>query len=106
MGLQRGPLSLVSTIEELLERKSSGSGLERENTAVGIRRADHVADFYPQTLALTSHTSGGRSVGTVRLRTHATEFCSCFSAGFQNRFNFIYLIRILRCKPNTVERRL
>jgi hypothetical protein len=27
-GLERGPLSLVSTIEELHERKSSGSGLE------------------------------------------------------------------------------
>jgi hypothetical protein len=26
MGLVRGPLSLVSTTEELLERKSSGSG--------------------------------------------------------------------------------
>jgi hypothetical protein len=29
MGLERGPLSLVSTIEELLERKSSGSDLEK-----------------------------------------------------------------------------
>jgi hypothetical protein len=28
VGLERGPLSLVSTIEELLERKRSGSGLE------------------------------------------------------------------------------
>jgi hypothetical protein len=28
VGLERGPLSLVSTIEELLERKGSGSGLE------------------------------------------------------------------------------
>jgi hypothetical protein len=28
MGLERGPLSLVSAIEELLGRKSSGSGLE------------------------------------------------------------------------------
>jgi hypothetical protein len=28
VGLQRGPLSLVSTIEDLLGRKSSGSGLE------------------------------------------------------------------------------
>jgi hypothetical protein len=28
VGLERGPLSLVSTIEELLERKSSGSSLE------------------------------------------------------------------------------
>jgi hypothetical protein len=27
-GLERGPLSLLSTIEELLGRKSSGSGLE------------------------------------------------------------------------------
>jgi hypothetical protein len=29
VGLERGPLSLVSTIEELLERKISGSGLEK-----------------------------------------------------------------------------
>jgi hypothetical protein len=28
VGLERGPLSPVSTIEELLDRKSSGSGLE------------------------------------------------------------------------------
>jgi hypothetical protein len=35
VGLERGPLSLVSTTEELLERKSSCSGLENEITAVG-----------------------------------------------------------------------
>jgi hypothetical protein len=29
VGLERGPLNLVSTTEELLGRKSSGSGLER-----------------------------------------------------------------------------
>jgi hypothetical protein len=28
VGLEQGALSLVSTIEELLEKKSSGSGLE------------------------------------------------------------------------------
>jgi hypothetical protein len=28
VGLERGPLSLVSTTEDLLERKSSGFGLE------------------------------------------------------------------------------
>jgi hypothetical protein len=39
VGLELGPLSLVSTIEKLLERKSSGS----EITSVGIRHADHVA---------------------------------------------------------------
>jgi hypothetical protein len=43
VGLERGPLSLVSTIEELLGRKSSGSGLESENSAVRIRHADHSA---------------------------------------------------------------
>jgi hypothetical protein len=41
VGLERGPLSLVNTTEELLERKSSGSGLENEITTVGIPRADH-----------------------------------------------------------------
>jgi hypothetical protein len=28
VGLERGPLSLMSTIEELLERESSGFGIE------------------------------------------------------------------------------
>jgi hypothetical protein len=31
VGLERGPLSLVSTIEELLERKHSGSSLENRD---------------------------------------------------------------------------
>jgi hypothetical protein len=31
MGLERDPLSLVSTIDELLGRKSSGSGLENRD---------------------------------------------------------------------------
>jgi hypothetical protein len=35
VGLERGPISLVSTTEELLERKSSGSVLETEIKAVG-----------------------------------------------------------------------
>jgi hypothetical protein len=43
VGLKRGPLSFVSTIEELLERKSSGSGLEIWDYGRGIRHADHVA---------------------------------------------------------------
>jgi hypothetical protein len=30
-GLERGPLSLVITTEELLERRSSGSGLENRD---------------------------------------------------------------------------
>jgi hypothetical protein len=73
VGLQRGPLSLLSTIEELLGRKRSGSGIETENTAPGIRRADRATPLYPQRLALTSLTRGGRSVGIVRFGTQATE---------------------------------
>jgi hypothetical protein len=45
-----------------------------ENTAVGIRCADHATPLYPQKLALSSPTSGGRSVGIVRLRSKASEF--------------------------------
>jgi len=40
---------------------------------VGTRCADHVTPPYPQKLALTSPTGGGRSVGIVRVRTKATE---------------------------------
>jgi hypothetical protein len=44
MGLERGPLSLVSTTEELLGRKKVAAPVYKtENTAVGIRNADHVA---------------------------------------------------------------
>ena len=35
---------------------------------------NHVTSLYPQKLALTSPTGGGRSVGMVRSRTKATEF--------------------------------
>jgi hypothetical protein len=31
VGLERGPLSLVITMEELLERRSNDSGLEKRN---------------------------------------------------------------------------
>jgi hypothetical protein len=45
MGLERGPLSLVSATEELLDRKVAAPVYKIENTAVGIRHADHVAPF-------------------------------------------------------------
>jgi hypothetical protein len=35
VGLERGPLSLVGTIEELLGRNSSGSGLENREYGRG-----------------------------------------------------------------------
>jgi hypothetical protein len=45
VGLERGPLSLVSTTEELLDRKVAAPVEKTESTAVGIRHADHVAPF-------------------------------------------------------------
>jgi len=52
-----------------------------------------VTPLYPQKLALTSPTGGGRSVGIVRVRTKATEFvlfvvCVCF-------------VCVRACKSNT-----
>jgi hypothetical protein len=66
-GLERGPLSPVSTTEELLGRNSSGSGLERRE----YRRRDALRrphdTLYQHKLALTSPTSGGK----------ATEYYFC-----------------------------
>jgi hypothetical protein len=63
----------MSTTEELLDRKSSGSGLE--NREYGRRDPSHwpPGTIYPQKLAITSPTSGDR-VGIVRSRTQTTEF--------------------------------
>jgi hypothetical protein len=74
VGLERGPLSLVSTTEELLDRKVAAPVYTIENTAVGIRHADHVAPSIRKKLAITSPTSGGRFVAIVRSRTQTMEF--------------------------------
>ena len=58
-----------------MNEKISGSRSRKQRlTVVGTRCADHVTPLYPQKLALTSPTGGGRSVGIVRERTKATEF--------------------------------
>jgi hypothetical protein len=69
VGLQQGPLSLVRIIEELLEWKSSGSGLENRINGRRDPLRSPRDTLYPQKLALTSPTSGGRSVEIVLLRT-------------------------------------
>jgi hypothetical protein len=78
VSLKLGPLSLVSTTEELLKRKIIGSGLE--NRDYGRRDLPRWTrdTVYPQNLALTSPTSFSRSVGIVRSRTQATEILFFF----------------------------
>jgi hypothetical protein len=45
VGLERGPLSFVSAMRSYLKEKVSALVYKTENTALGIRYADHVAHF-------------------------------------------------------------
>jgi hypothetical protein len=73
VGLERGPISHETIIEELLERKSISFGLE----SLEYGRWDSFRwpreTLYQQKLALTSPTNGRCLVGIVRSRTKATE---------------------------------
>jgi hypothetical protein len=73
VGLERSPLSVVSTIEELIVRKSSVSGLESREYCHKDPSRWPRGTIYPRKLALTSPTSFGCSVGVVRSLTHAME---------------------------------
>jgi hypothetical protein len=68
--LERGPLSLLSTVEELLERKNGASG--QGNRECGHRDPSRWPHGTPY-LQKGAWASGGRSVGIVHLRTQATE---------------------------------
>jgi hypothetical protein len=63
VGMERSPLSLVSTTEELLDRKVAAPVKKTENTAVGIRHADHVAPSIRKSwLSLRRQAAVARSV--------------------------------------------
>jgi hypothetical protein len=89
MGLEWGPFSLVSTTEDLLEIKSSGSGLESREYGRKDPSRWPRGTLYPQKLALTPPTSGGRSVGMIRSGTQATEFVSVFICDL--RFSLLWI---------------
>jgi hypothetical protein len=68
----------------------------RSDTAVGIRRADHVDSSLSKKLAITSPTSGCRSAGIVRSRTQTMEF----SLVFMLRYNAVMQLAEALCyKP-------
>jgi hypothetical protein len=71
VGLERGPLSLVSTTEELLDRKVAAPVWKTGRRDPSRWRR---GTLYPQKLAFISPTNGGRSVGVVRSRTQTMEF--------------------------------
>jgi hypothetical protein len=73
--LKRGPLNLVSAIEELLGRNSSRFGLGSREYGSGDPLRWPRDTFLPQKLVLlTLPTSVGHSVVIFRFRTKATEF--------------------------------
>jgi hypothetical protein len=76
--LERDPPRILSTIEELLRRNISGSGLENREYGRGDPLCWPRDTLYEQKLALTSLTSGGRLVGIVLSRTETTEFSFSF----------------------------
>jgi hypothetical protein len=57
-----------------LNGKVAAPGLENRDYGRGDPLRWPRDTLYPQKLALTSPTSGGRSVGIVRLRTKAMQF--------------------------------
>jgi hypothetical protein len=96
VALEWGPLSLVSKIEELLGRNSSGSGIENWEYGRGDPLRWPCDTLYPQKLALTSPTCGGRSVGIVHLRTKTTEFAFCLLFSHSGLSFFTYSVYILK----------
>jgi hypothetical protein len=103
MGLERGPLSLVSAIEDLLGRESSGPGLE-------IREYDRRDpplcprdNLYPKKLALTSLINCGRSVGIVRSHTKATDLLLLLLLLilFMVQIYFVMLLLVCRNEDNS-----
>jgi hypothetical protein len=84
VGLEQHPLSLMSTIEELLGKKCSGSSLESENAVVGICRVDHSTSSARKMLVVTLLTSGSRSVSMVHSQTEVTEFVWYWISPYQS----------------------
>jgi hypothetical protein len=74
LSLERGPLSFLSTTEELLERKNSCFGLENRENGRGDPLRWPRDTFYSKNFTLTPPTSRACSVGIVGSRTKATEF--------------------------------
>jgi hypothetical protein len=87
--LERGSLSLVRITDELLERKVAAPVQKTEINSRGDSLCWPRDTLYALKLALTSPTSGGRSVDIIHWRTKAPEFffCSCF-------YTWYYILKV------------
>jgi hypothetical protein len=98
VGLERGPLNLVSIIEELFGRNNKGYGLESREYGSGCPLRWLRDTLYPQKLALTSPTIVGRSVGIVSLRTKATEFLFLLFTVLLSRYECCLIFSVIICR--------
>jgi hypothetical protein len=73
-----------------------------ENWEYGRTDSSHSprVSLYPQKLAITSPTSGGRSVGIVRSRTQATEFIIYFLASTQSSLGSVLEFSLCYAQDN------
>jgi hypothetical protein len=104
VGLERGPLSLVSTLEELLGIKNSDSGLEIREYGRREQPRWPRGTLYPQKLTLTSPTSGGQysSLADSGYSVFSVLFILCITSpplhrtGNQTGSNFTNLLTTRR----------
>jgi hypothetical protein len=62
----------VSTIEELHGRKSSGCGMENENTAIGIGHAGGTEEYHEKT-QYSGFLARCSNVGLLKIRPNALQ---------------------------------
>jgi hypothetical protein len=98
VGLERGPLSLVSTTEELLQRKSSGSGLETREYS---RRDTHTKQNFIPEIVRCSGTD--RYICEHNIKRDCYSIGGCELISIQNKIQRRLFVKMLT--NNTVSRK-